>query len=145
TVLGLMPLLYEGSNQAEFLKPTVVTLVFGLGFGMLLVLLVVPSVMAMQQDVHRQVQAAKRALRGRRVAMLIPAGLGALGAIGLFAVTVGPVILTGTPWAIAEAVLPALGQGLGAAFAVFIVGLMLLLLTIYVIAALGQGWRRMRA
>ena len=58
TELGLTPLLYEGSNQAEFLKPTVVTLVFGLAFGMVLVLLVVPSVMAMQADVYRQVQSA---------------------------------------------------------------------------------------
>jgi hypothetical protein len=73
TVLGLAPLLYEGSTQAEFLKPTVVTLVFGLAFGMLLVLLVVPSIMAMQADIARQVQSAKRALRGRRRAMALPA------------------------------------------------------------------------
>ncbi|MEM1302979.1 MAG: efflux RND transporter permease subunit, partial [Pseudomonadota bacterium] len=51
TVLGLAPLLYEGSNQAEFLKPTVITLVYGLGFGMFLVLLIVPALMAMQMDV----------------------------------------------------------------------------------------------
>ena len=42
TVLGLAPLLYERSTQAQFLKPTVVTLVYGLGFGMVLVLIVVP-------------------------------------------------------------------------------------------------------
>ena len=35
TVLGLTPLLYEQSQQAQFLKPTVITLVYGLGFGML--------------------------------------------------------------------------------------------------------------
>ncbi|MCH2094821.1 MAG: efflux RND transporter permease subunit, partial [Rhodobacteraceae bacterium] len=35
TVLGLAPLLYEGSSQAEFLKPSVITLVYGLGFGMI--------------------------------------------------------------------------------------------------------------
>ena len=39
TVLGLAPLLYENSSQAQFLRPTVITLVYGLGFGMLLVLL----------------------------------------------------------------------------------------------------------
>ena len=38
TVLGLSPLLYETSSQAQFLKPTVITLVFGLGFGVILVL-----------------------------------------------------------------------------------------------------------
>jgi len=63
TVLGLAPLLYEGSNQAEFLKPTVVTLVFGLAFGMVLVLMIVPSLMAMQADVSKQVRAAKTRTR----------------------------------------------------------------------------------
>ncbi|HSG57340.1 MAG TPA: efflux RND transporter permease subunit, partial [Paracoccaceae bacterium] len=53
TVLGLAPLLYETSSQAQFLKPTVITLVYGLGFGMVLVLLLVPALMAIQQDVAR--------------------------------------------------------------------------------------------
>jgi MFS family permease len=145
TVLGLMPLLYEGSNQAEFLKPTVVTLVFGLGFGMLLVLLIVPSVMAMQADVNRQVQSARRALRGRRVAMFLPAGLGALGAVGLFAATVAPMIVTGAPWSFAVTVLPTLAGGFGPALGVFVAGLAVLLLAIYVVALLGQGLRRSRA
>ncbi|MFA8441051.1 efflux RND transporter permease subunit [Yoonia sp.] len=144
TVLGLTPLLYEGSNQAEFLKPTVITLVFGLAFGMVLVLLVVPAVMAMQADVYRQVQAAKRALRGRRAAMFIPAGLGALGALGLFALTVGPILWTGAPLPAVAAALPILNSGMGAAFGVFIVGLMALLLVIYIVALLGQGARRAR-
>ncbi|PJI93021.1 multidrug efflux pump subunit AcrB [Yoonia maricola] len=142
TVLGLTPLLYEGSNQAEFLKPTVVTLVFGLAFGMVLVLLVVPSVMAMQADVYRQVQAAKRALRGRRLAMFVPAGLGALGALVLFALTVGPVLLTGAPLPAMATALPMLGGGIVPAFGLFMGGLMVLLLAIYVIALVGQGLRR---
>ncbi len=145
TVLGLMPLLYEGSNQAEFLKPTVVTLVFGLAFGMVLVLLVVPSVMAMQADVYRQVQSAKRALRGRRLAMFVPAGLGALGAFVLFGVTLAPLLVTGSPWPAAATALPMLQGGFGAALAVFIFGLMVLLLTIYVVVALSQGLRRARS
>ncbi|MDJ0826413.1 MAG: efflux RND transporter permease subunit [Rhodobacter sp.] len=62
TVLGLAPLLYEQSQQAQFLKPTVITLVYGLGFGMVLVLVVVPAVMAMQQDLRRQWAALGRAL-----------------------------------------------------------------------------------
>ena len=62
TVLGMAPLLYEQSQQAEFLKPTVITLVYGLGFGMLLVLLVVPSLVAVQHDVARQVRAMRRGL-----------------------------------------------------------------------------------
>jgi hypothetical protein len=145
TVLGLTPLLYEGSNQAEFLKPTVVTLVFGLAFGMVLVLLVVPSVMAMQADVYRQVQSAKRALRGRRLAMFVPAGLGVLGALALFALTVGPIVFTGMPLPAVAAVLPLLNSGMGAAFGVFVAGLLALLLAIYIIALLGYGLRSSRS
>ena len=145
TVLGLTPLLYEGSNQAEFLKPTVVTLVFGLAFGMVLVLLVVPSVMAMQADVYRQVQSAKRALRGRRLAMFVPAGLGVLGAFVLFGVTLAPLLLTGGPWPAIATALPMLQGGFGVALALFIFGLMVLLLAIYVVAALSQGLRRARS
>jgi len=63
TVLGLAPLLYEGSSQAEFLKPTVITLVFGLGFGMVLVLIVVPALMAAQADVALAFRTLRRALR----------------------------------------------------------------------------------
>ena len=68
TVLGLAPLLYEGSSQAEFLKPTVVTLVFGLGFGMVLVLLVVPALLAAQADFSGALHALRRAIgkTGRR-------------------------------------------------------------------------------
>jgi len=63
TVLGLTPLLYEGSQQAQFLKPTVITLVYGLGFGMLLVLLLVPALLAILNDLSRPMTAMRRALR----------------------------------------------------------------------------------
>ncbi|WP_170332475.1 efflux RND transporter permease subunit [Ruegeria arenilitoris] len=63
TVLGLTPLLYEGSQQAQFLKPTVITLVYGLGFGMLLVLLLVPALLAILQDMSRPMTAMRRAVR----------------------------------------------------------------------------------
>ena len=68
TVLGLAPLLYERSAQAEFLKPTVITLVYGLGFGMVLVLVVVPAVLAIQDDLARRWRAVRRlaGARGRR-------------------------------------------------------------------------------
>ena len=68
TVLGLAPLLYETSQQAQFLKPTVITLVYGLGFGFVLVLLVVPSLLAMQADFAGQIRAFKRVLRAKRAA-----------------------------------------------------------------------------
>ncbi|MEL7465868.1 MAG: efflux RND transporter permease subunit [Pseudomonadota bacterium] len=70
TVVGLMPLLYEQSQQAQFLKPTVVTLVFGLSFGMILVLFVTPAMIAIQKDVGDALRSARRmaslAVRRRR-------------------------------------------------------------------------------
>ena len=76
TVLGLSPLLYERSADAQFLKPTVITLVYGLGFGMVVVLLVVPAILAMQQDVGRQMQALRRGLRTAARAPAMAAGSG---------------------------------------------------------------------
>lgn len=64
TVLGLMPLLFETSQQALFLKPTVITLVYGLGCGMFLVLLVVPALVAAQADIGLRISVMKRAIRG---------------------------------------------------------------------------------
>lgn len=98
TVLGLAPLLFESSSQAIFLKPTVITLVYGLGFGMVIVLLVVPAVLAIQADAGRQVRALRRALRirhraGRRQRAL--SGAAAAGVAALFAVTLAPVLVTG--------------------------------------------------
>ena len=67
TVLGLAPLLYETSLQAQFLKPTVITLCYGLGFGMLLVLLVVPSLIGLQMDAARVLRSLRRGRFGRRL------------------------------------------------------------------------------
>ena len=91
TVLGLSPLLYETSSQAQFLKPTVITLVYGLGFGMVLVLVVVPALMAMQSDIGAQVASFKRALRGMKSARgpFIPFFVGLLSIMGLFVMTLG--------------------------------------------------------
>ncbi len=65
TVLGLAPLLYETSRQAQFLKPTVVTLTYGLGFGTLLVLLVVPALIAIQADIGKMIASLRRLWRAR--------------------------------------------------------------------------------
>jgi hypothetical protein len=111
---------------------------------MVLVLLVVPSVMAMQADVRRQVQSAKRALRARRLAMFVPAGLGALGAFALFAITLAPLLFTDGPLPAAAAALPILQGGFGATLGVFIAGLTVWLFAIYVIAVLSSGLRRAR-
>ncbi|MFP5481216.1 MAG: efflux RND transporter permease subunit [Alphaproteobacteria bacterium] len=85
TVLGLLPLLYERSSQAEFLKPTVVTLVFGLGFGMFLVLLVVPAFLAAQSDIGRAFRTLRRGAVGGARLGLRPALQPAVLALGLLA------------------------------------------------------------
>ncbi len=91
TVLGLVPLLYEDSQQAEFLMPTVITLVYGLGFGMVLVLLVVPSLLAAQADIGQMLRSLQRMMRvpapARRV--VLAAGAGMLLAFGA---TLGPAL-----------------------------------------------------
>ena len=88
TVLGLAPLLYEGSSQAEFLKPTVVTLVYGLGFGMVLVLFIVPSLLAMQGDVGVQIGSAKRGFTSSTRGIAIPTRAAVFGTAALFALSV---------------------------------------------------------
>ncbi len=142
TVLGLMPLLFERSQQAQFLKPTVITLVYGLGFGLFLVLLVVPALMAMQQDVNRQVAAFRRGLRMRRGGA-VRAGLilGLLGVLAWLAATMGVTMATGALPAVLLDMLPMLAQGpaLLTSLLVFISGVLLLSLTLYLILALGQA------
>ena len=62
TVLGLTPLLFEQSRQAQFLLPTVITLVYGLGLGMFLVLVVTPSLVLIQRDIGNATRSARRLL-----------------------------------------------------------------------------------
>ncbi|MDB6177228.1 efflux RND transporter permease subunit [Paracoccus sp. Z330] len=91
TVLGLAPLLYERSSQALFLKPTVVTLAYGLGFGMIVVLLVVPAVMGIGADFGALRTGFRRGLRSREMAGPMRAGVGL--AVTTFAVTLLPAVL----------------------------------------------------
>jgi multidrug efflux pump subunit AcrB len=51
TIAGLTPLLFETSRQAQFLIPMVTSIAFGLGFATLLILLVVPSLLSIYEDV----------------------------------------------------------------------------------------------
>lgn len=148
TVLGLAPLMYESSQQAQFLKPTVVTLVYGLGFGMVLVLLVVPALMAAQQDVGRQVQALRRALGHMRRSggVAVATGLAAVGAAALFATTLGWVIATGEVMPGLAAALPqgvrAMAEGDGAAIfalGLFLAGAAAIILAVWVLAVLAAG------
>lgn len=50
TVGGLMPLIFEKSPQADFLLPTTLTIVYGLGLGTFWVLFLVPALVAIQAD-----------------------------------------------------------------------------------------------
>jgi multidrug efflux pump subunit AcrB len=132
TVLGLAPLLYETSKDAQFLKPTVITLVYGLGFGLVLVLLLVPALLAIGHDLGRNVRAARRAVAAgaRAPGMALAIGVAALGMAGVFAVTLGPVILGGT--------LPeALGGGASRALALglFVAGSGAIALIVWLVAA----------
>ena len=143
TVLGLSPLLYEQSQQAQFLKPTVITLVYGLSFGMFLVLLVVPALMAIQKDIGHQLSGFRHALQLRRRAWPASAAavLAVLAVSGLFVATLGWVILSGAlPPAVVER-LP-MGSAVAAdaaapalALALFAGGTAVLILAIYLISA----------
>ena len=53
TIGGLVPLLFETSMSAEFLKPMAVTMVFGLASATVLVLLLVPSLLGAGHDIGR--------------------------------------------------------------------------------------------
>ena len=132
TVLGLMPLLYEGSSQAQFLKPTVITLVYGLGFGMVLVLMIVPALMAIQADVGKQVVAARRALYQPRKTGLVGVmtAIGALGIAGLFAATLGAQIVLG------DALFGPGQGGVAMSAATFMLGSAALLTAVFAVAGL---------
>ncbi|WP_282181658.1 efflux RND transporter permease subunit [Aliiroseovarius marinus] len=97
TVLGLMPLLYETSRQAQFLKPTVITLIYGLGFGMVLVLLIVPSLIAIQTDIGKMLGTLRRLWHGRgRTAAKPAARVTGLAAGAMLLAFVGSVAIWGT-------------------------------------------------
>ncbi|MEI4231961.1 efflux RND transporter permease subunit [Roseovarius sp. D22-M7] len=132
TVLGLTPLLFEQSTQAQFLKPTVITLVYGLGFGMVLVLLVVPALLAIGRDLAQPITALRRGLRVRALRPSLGAG-GAL-VLGWFAATMGWVMVAGRLPAPLAALAPA--QSLAAALGLFVAGAAVLLGLVWLVAVL---------
>ncbi|MFC4667815.1 efflux RND transporter permease subunit [Seohaeicola nanhaiensis] len=143
TVLGLMPLIYEGSQEAQFLKPTVITLVYGLAFGMVIVLLVVPAVLAIQQDLTRPLAALRRALRApSRLQAVTVAALAAV--LAWLALTLGWAAVTGALMPAIAALLPGLAAmaPMPAAFALFVPGALLLVLAAYAATALTLTLRR---
>lgn len=137
TVLGMAPLLYEQSQQAQFLKPTIITLVYGLGFGMVLVLLVVPSLIAVQNDVGRLIAAMRRGVGSRAtgLAWTLRAMWGVIAVWG--ALTIGFVMVTGALPLQFLAVFPGLAYvaQMPLAMVLFVVGVAQLVLVVYLMFA----------
>lgn len=139
TVLGLMPLLYEKSQQAQFLKPTVITLVYGLGFGMVLVLLLVPALVAAQNDLIRPLTALRRGLRSTDIRSAVWAALLLVG-VWLGATMLWPLV-TGALPAVLRWAAPGLAP-MQAGLVLFLCGAAILVLGVYVISALRLAQRR---
>ena len=53
TMFGLLPLLFETSLQAQFLIPMAITLAWGVAIATVLVLVLAPSILGVQEDVKR--------------------------------------------------------------------------------------------
>ena len=53
TIGGLVPLLFETSLQAQFLIPMAITIVFGLAVATLIVLVLTPALLAIDEDIRR--------------------------------------------------------------------------------------------
>ncbi|MDE4174817.1 efflux RND transporter permease subunit [Phaeobacter sp. PT47_59] len=151
TVLGLAPLMYESSQQAQFLKPTVITLVYGLGFGMFLVLLVVPALVAVQRDASHPLASLRRALRSRGRAhtrglrgLIVGSGLAQLGWL---AVTMGWAMATGALHPMLRGVLSGVAPALAgmdpikAGLVLFLIGSAVLALVTYLVGALIHAMR----
>ena len=85
TVLGLAPLMYEESRQSLFLKPTVVTLVYGLSVGFFIVLTMIPALMVIQADVARALRSLRRIMIGHHGVRSAKMALG-LAALAILAV-----------------------------------------------------------
>ncbi len=143
TVLGLAPLLFESSRHAQFLKPTVITLVYGLGVGLFLVMLVVPSLMAVQADFGRQLRATRRSVQAARLQWIAGANL-ALIAV-LFAATLGVAIITGAPLAAIGGVFPALATApVSGSLLLFLGAVAALLALNWLVASVAHVTRRAR-
>ena len=56
TIAGLTPLLFERSFQAQFLIPMATSIAFGLAFATVLVLLVVPALLSLQEGAARRLR-----------------------------------------------------------------------------------------
>jgi multidrug efflux pump subunit AcrB len=138
TVLGLAPLLYENSSQAQFLRPTVITLVYGLGFGMLLVLLVVPSLVAMQGDLKRFFVALRHGFKFRNLRIRLGFYTTAFFIMAWLSATVGSQILIGD--SLVDFSLLGISNfnfgGMYLAFLLYLIGVLAILFIFYAVNAI---------
>ncbi len=147
TVLGLTPLLYETSQQASFLKPTVITLCYGLGFGLALVLLLVPSLLAVHADVEKRFVSLGRALRpGRgRNPVFAPVFGASLAGAALLLATVGHVAVFGDLPGDLGSMAPSEISVQVFALAIFVAGLAVICIVAFLLgwalASLSERWR----
>jgi len=63
TIAGLTPLLFETSRQAQFLIPMAVSIAFGLAFATLLILLVIPALLSIYEDLHTALHGEPRSIQ----------------------------------------------------------------------------------
>jgi len=140
TILGLAPLLFETSRHAQFLRPTVITLTYGLGFGLLLVLLIVPSLIAVQSDIQKQVVAFRRSLglQKKGQALRITIGILSLLVMISFSTNLGAYLYNGSLPELYQRFIPFISQSSGIfhAFSIFMLSVCLLLALSWLIAVL---------
>jgi multidrug efflux pump subunit AcrB len=67
TALGLTPMLFEKSIQAQFLIPMAVSLATGIVFASLIILFLVPALLMIQEDVFRLARALRPSALGARL------------------------------------------------------------------------------
>jgi multidrug efflux pump subunit AcrB len=79
TVVGVMPLLFEQATQAQFLKPLIISLAFGLIFGTLIVLFLLPAFLVSIENMAMQMASIHsrfpKTFVASRLAQLITAGV----------------------------------------------------------------------
>ncbi len=97
TVLGLLPLLFEKSKDAQFLKPTVITLVYGLGFGMFVILFLVPALVVIQKDFRQLFNGLGRLVLSKKLSSFgkISIWVGILSIFTVFLAGFGSLIISG--------------------------------------------------
>ncbi|MEM8572528.1 MAG: efflux RND transporter permease subunit [Pseudomonadota bacterium] len=114
TLLGLAPLLFERSSQALFLKPTVVSLVYGLGLGGILVLILVPALVVVERDIRLALRAWRRIFRvgGKRPGLSASVALTSVAALIWFGIAMAPALFGSVgPGAYLQVIWPDMSDG----------------------------------